>query len=306
MLSRGNERRDVFFGDADRYMFLKALGEMSERFEVEILAYVLMPNHYHLLMKTHQANLSRSMQWFGVTYTNRFNTRHRRSGHLFQGRFKSMVVENDAYLMQLSCYIHRNPMRAGIVNDLTDYRWSSYLAYAYGRKAPEWLSMNLILSQFNAKDRRRAYRDKVQRYAKQEKRLLKDFRHGIFLSSMQFVDEMRKKHMPQTPDREIPQQRAVGRLDDPHDVLQEASQLLGCSVERFRRSLRISASDRDDRDVLVYFMWQTGMTTNERLGQLFGLTYSSISHIVKGFKERLDQESTLSERIDKLHSQFKI
>ncbi|MBW1995287.1 MAG: transposase, partial [Deltaproteobacteria bacterium] len=94
VLSRGNERRDIFFCDHDRRMFLSTLGEMADRFAIEPCAYVLMNNHYHLLLHTLRANLSKAMQWFGVTYTNRFNARHSRSGHLFQGRFKSMVVQN--------------------------------------------------------------------------------------------------------------------------------------------------------------------------------------------------------------------
>jgi putative transposase len=106
VLSRGNEGRDIFYDDKDRRYFLDALGEMSERFEVEIYAFVLMSSHYHLLLQTKGSNLSRAMQWFGVTYTRRFNNRHFRSGHLFQGRFKSRLVENDAYVVELSCYIH--------------------------------------------------------------------------------------------------------------------------------------------------------------------------------------------------------
>ena len=109
ILSRGNERRNIFFGDDDYKVFLGVLEEMSDRFEVDIFAYVLMSNHYHLLMRTNQDNLSKSMQWAGTTYTRRFNLKHFRNGHLFQGRFKSILVQNDAYLMQLSCYIHRNP-----------------------------------------------------------------------------------------------------------------------------------------------------------------------------------------------------
>ena len=102
---------------------------MSERFEVEVYAYVLMDNHYHLLLKTNKPNISNSMQWFGTTYTRRYNIRHKRSGHLFQGRFKNFLVENDEYLTLLSCYIHRNPLRAGIVRRLVDYPWSSYPMY---------------------------------------------------------------------------------------------------------------------------------------------------------------------------------
>lgn len=123
------------------------------------------------------------MQWLGVTYTRRFNDRHARNGHLFQGRFKSIIVQNDAYLMQLSCYIHRNPLRAKVVNRLANYRWSSYPVYAYGYQSPVWLSTELILSQFTDDDRHKAYREKVQRYANEEKRLWEDFRHGMILGT---------------------------------------------------------------------------------------------------------------------------
>jgi len=87
VLSRGNERKEIFNGNEDRKVFLEALGQMSNRFDVEVHAYVLMGNHYHLLVRTKRANLSKAMQWFGVTYTRRFNLRNGRVGHLFQGRF---------------------------------------------------------------------------------------------------------------------------------------------------------------------------------------------------------------------------
>jgi putative transposase len=111
VLSRGNERQNIITDDDDRNLFLNTVGEMGERFEIDIFAYVLMDNHYHLLFRTNRANLCRSMQWFGATYTKRFNLRHSRSGHLFQGRYKNMLVQNDAYLLQLSYYIHRNPLK---------------------------------------------------------------------------------------------------------------------------------------------------------------------------------------------------
>ena len=136
VLSRGNEQQDIFLDNDDRKLFLTTVGDMSERFGIDIFAYVLMDNHYHLLFRTKRANLCRSMQWFGATYTKRFNLRHNRSGHLFQGRFKNMLVQNEAYLMQLSYYIHRNPLRAAMVRRLADYRWSSYRVYAYGRGQP--------------------------------------------------------------------------------------------------------------------------------------------------------------------------
>ena len=111
VLSRGNNRQSIFSTDEDRHFFLELLEELSGRFEINIYAYVLMGNHYHLLLQTTQANLSKSMQWFGTSYTRYFNLKNRIGGHLFQGRFKSILVENEAYLLRLSYYIHCNPLQ---------------------------------------------------------------------------------------------------------------------------------------------------------------------------------------------------
>jgi REP element-mobilizing transposase RayT len=182
VLSRGNDKCDIFFDDSGRRMFLNTLGELSARFDIDIFAYVLMDNHYHLLVRTQRANLSKSMQWFGATYTKRINLKHGRSGHLFQGRFKNMLIENDAYLLQLSCYIHRNPLRAGMVKRLVSYPWSSYRASAYGKGFEKWLNTEVILAQFgNVEDRHKAYREQAQQYSKEKRRIWEDLQHGIFL-----------------------------------------------------------------------------------------------------------------------------
>jgi len=178
VLSRGNERQDIVVTDEDRILFINTVGEMGERFEIDLFAYVLMDNHYHLLFRTNRANLCRSMQWFGATYTKRFNLRHNRSGHLFQGRYKNMLVQNDAYLLRLSYYIHRNPLRAGMVRRVADYKWSSYRAYAYGKSHRSWLNTDAILMQFsNVEDKHQAYRESMQKYSKEEQCTWEDLRH---------------------------------------------------------------------------------------------------------------------------------
>ncbi len=106
VLSRGNERREIFRNNGDYFKFLSLLGETVERFRVEVHGYVLMKNHYHLLLQTREENLSRAIQWLGVSYSIWFNRRHQRSGHLFQGRFKSFLIENDRYLVSMCLYIH--------------------------------------------------------------------------------------------------------------------------------------------------------------------------------------------------------
>jgi uncharacterized membrane protein YjdF len=109
LLSRANEGKDIFDDDRDCRIFLKTVEEMSKRFAMSVYAYVLMGIHYHLIVKTERANLKQAMHWFGTTYTQRFNFRHSHKGHLFQGCYKSILVQNDAHLVRFSYYIHRNP-----------------------------------------------------------------------------------------------------------------------------------------------------------------------------------------------------
>ncbi len=277
ILSRGNDRKDIFSDNDDRISFLDTLGKMSDRFEVEVYAYVLMDNHYHLLLKTNKPNISKSMQWFGTTYTRQYNLKHKRNGHLFQGRFKSFLIENDKYLMLLSCYIHRNPLRAGIVRRLADYPWSSYPTYAYGKKSPEWLLTKPILSFLDTKKRYTAYRKMVQSYSREESKIWEDFQHGLFLGSQKFIDRIKSKYLSENPDVDIPQKRQVLRDTNPENFLKKAARILKCDTDSFLRSSRISDSDKLNRDLLIYLLWSTGWYNNQEIGNLFGLGYSSIS-----------------------------
>ena len=303
VLSRGNERRDIFFSDDDRRLFLDTLDDMAQRFEIEMFVYVLMGNHYHLLLRTRRANLSRAMQWLGVTYTNRFNARHSRSGHLFQGRFKNMLVQNDAYLLQLSYYIHRNPLRAKIVERLADYRWSSYRAYAYGQQAPEWLNTKPILSQLvNAENRHKAYRENAQKYAKEEARLWEDLRHGFILGEKRFVSEIKKRFLPETAHREIPQQKLLANAVDVNQILAKAAGFLSYDLGKFKKAARVSSSCVLDRDMLLYAIWQLGARTNSQIGEIFGLTGSAVSKRVAVLKSKAVGDKMISEKLKQIKS----
>ena len=306
VMSRGNDQREIFFDETDRFAFLKVLGEMAQRFEVDIFAYVLMANHYHLLFQTRRANLSKAMQWLGVTYTCRFNRKHNRCGHLFQGRFKSVLVQNDAYLLQLSCYIHRNPTRAKIVSRLVQYRWSSYPAYAYGKKHPGWLQKDLILSQFNVEDKQQAYREKVQRYAEEEESTRENLRHGMFFGSKQFVNHIREKHLSEEPHAEIPQQKQVKKRRNPQIIINQAAKILGCRLNKFRQSSRIAESDKDDRDLLIYLLWQSGLHPNQKIGQIFGISYSAVSKRAKIFQTKIRNDKATREKFFWIQSQIKM
>ena len=306
ILSRGNERRNIFSDNDDRVSFLETLGKMSDRFEVEVYAYVLMDNHYHLLLKTNKPNISKSMQWFGTTYTRQYNIKHKRNGHLFQGRFKNFLIENDEYLMLLSCYIHRNPLRAGIVRRLVDYPWSSYPIYAYGKKSPEWLHTKPILSLLDTKDKHIAYRKMVQSYSSEETKIWEDFRHGLFLGSQKFIDRIKSKYLSENPDVEIPQKRQVLRDTNPEKILKKAAKVLKCDTDDFLQSSRISDSNKLNRDLLINLLWSTGWYNNQKIGNLFGLGYSSISRRVIIMKTLISKDNKINKKFNNIKSLIKV
>ncbi len=176
LLDRGDRREAIFRDDADRERFLATFGEACQRTGWRVHAFVLMTNHYHLLVETPEPNLVAGMRWFQTTYTVRFNRRHRLSGHLFQGRYKSVVVdpEERCYFATLSDYIHLNPVRARMVSlqeRLFDYRWSSYRFYTAEAGRPEWFEPQRVLGELDLEDTvfgRRRYAERMRERAVEE------------------------------------------------------------------------------------------------------------------------------------------
>jgi len=149
LTSRGNAKQDIFFCDEDRISFLDKLRQSRNRYNTVVHAYCLMNNHFHLLVETPDANVSQFMRHLNSTYTQSFNTANKRVGHLFQGRFKSILVQKDLYLLELARYIVLNPVRAGMVKNAKDWRWSSFRLTS-GLSSPNgWLTSDWLLSQFS-------------------------------------------------------------------------------------------------------------------------------------------------------------
>lgn len=179
VMCRGDRREAIFQDDQDRERFLATLGETERRTGWRVHGYVLMSNHYHLLVETPAPNLVRGMTWFQTTYTVRYNARHRVSGHLFAGRYKALLVdpESAGYLVTLLNYIHLNPVRAGLVEvgagaSVVDYSWSSLPGYYWPGRRPGWLVVEHALAALQWKDTardRQAFVDYVQRLALEEK-----------------------------------------------------------------------------------------------------------------------------------------
>jgi REP element-mobilizing transposase RayT len=291
VLNRGNERRAIFRDDHDREGFLERLGRCSQRFSLGVYAYVLMGNHYHLLVRTSEANLSAAIQWLGVSYSTWHNVRHHRSGHLFQGRFKSFLIAEDAYLYRLLLYIHRNPLRAKIVERLADYPWSSYRALAYGRGGPAWFDRRLAYEQFDLDAR--GFRQAVRQYDEGRDDLLSSLYYGLVLGSPAVVEELRKR-LEGRRDREKPQLQALRSHGSIEERLAKYRRKLGIGTKECTELLRPTRHvERPLRDVLIYLLWREGHFRLGEIGELFGVGESAVSHTCRRVEQRLESDRKL-------------
>ncbi|MGH8320434.1 MAG: REP-associated tyrosine transposase [Gammaproteobacteria bacterium] len=210
--ARGNARQRIYADATDFRVFLALLGKLAERYHWLCHGYCLMSNHYHLLLETPEGNLAAGMRQLNGIYTQAFNRRHRKVGHVLQGRYHAILVEKDRYLLELARYIVLNPVRAGMVKGASAYPWSSYRATAGTGSGPAWLHTDWLLSQFHSQrgHAQRRYREFVRAG------------HGVagpwgqvtgqvFLGNSEFVRRARKR-VRDTNLREIPrQQRFAGR-----------------------------------------------------------------------------------------------
>jgi REP-associated tyrosine transposase len=211
--SRGNARNKIFLDDRDRENFLFVLGSVVKRFNWLCHAYCLMDNHYHLMIETPDANLSRGMRQLNGVYTQKYNWWHSKTGHIFQGRYKSILVEKENYLLELCRYVVLNPIRANMVQKPEEWQWSSYDATAGLKSVPDYLTTDWILGLFhrNKKEAQKRYR-KFVREGIQQGSPWNDLQGQILLGEEGFIDRFKDHLTDKEKIREIPRaQRYVNR-----------------------------------------------------------------------------------------------
>lgn len=255
VMSRGNEQKEIFKNQRDREKFLEYLASASDRYGAVIQAYCLMSNHYHLLLETPEGNLPQIMRHINGTYTTYFNLKRKRSGHLFQGRYKAILVEADSYAAELSRYIHLNPIRVGLVEKPEDYPWSSYRSYIGQSPAAEWLKTEFIPSYFGqprtqAGIRYRKFVEELQGRG-YDSPLRKAIGTAV-LGSADFVGKARADHLEHREhEKDAPALRQLLSKPSPEKILEEVEKEFGtnkklawqvgmylchqCSGKKFRR-----------------------------------------------------------------------
>ncbi|WP_303905228.1 REP-associated tyrosine transposase [Thiohalomonas denitrificans] len=257
--SRGDGQEDIYRDDEDRRLFLGILGEVCERFSWVVHAYCLMDNHYHLLVETPNGNLSKGMRQLNGVYTQRFNRKHGRVGHVFQGRYKAVLVQKEAYLLELARYIVLNPVRARIVRSAKGWPWSSYRATAGQSRAASWLHTDWLLGSF-ARQRVRAmerYREFVAQ-GRNQPSPWEQLKGQVYLGSETFVEKMQ------------------ARLDNNKDL----SEIPQKQRRTLPKPLHHYAKHFPGRDSALVAAYASGGYSMKEIGDHFGLHYSYVSRII--------------------------
>jgi REP element-mobilizing transposase RayT len=277
--SRGNERRDIYRDDQDRRFFLDLLGQVVRLNRWILHAYVLMSNHYHLLVETPLPTLSSGVKRLNEVHADRFNRVHRRVGHLFQGRFKGILVERESHLLELVRYIVLNPVRCGAVEYAGDYKWSNYRTAAGLVARPDWLEVDWTLSQFSVgsvSERQEMYRRFVADARGARYKPWEAVVGQIYLGGESFCERMQKLVDSAPRSREHPKPQRMF-IRPSFDLVIEAV----CETfEEMPDSIR-TRSHRAGRKALAQVAWQECGLTLAAIGGWLGLTDRAVSHLVR-------------------------
>lgn len=263
--SRGDRREDIFYNNSDRKLFLELLAHVCQRYNWLCHCYCLMTNHYHLVIETLDGNLSKGMRQLNGIYTQQINKQYGKVGHLFQGRYKSILVDKESYLLELSRYVVLNPVRAGIVSSANEWLWSSYKAMIGEEPVPDYLEVDWLLSQFS--DNRHqaidAYVCFVQKGLNQ-KSIWTHLNQAIYLGNEGFIQKAQTK---------------AGIFDNKLSEVPKKQKRMPA------RSLNYFAETYSSRDEAMARAYLTGAYSMKEIGDHFNVHYVTVSRAVKKYEK---------------------
>ena len=263
--SRGDRQERIYEDDEDRRAFLTVLGDVVERFGWVCYAYCLMGNHYHLVIETPKGNLSKGMRQLNGVFTQVSNRRHGKVGHVFQGRYKAILIDKDAYWLEVSRYVVLNPVRAGMVKEAGRWKWSSYNATVGVERVAGWLAVDRLLAQFN--DKRgvamRQYRSFINEGIGRES-VWTELKQQIYLGSDRFIGRMQRKL----------EERKAGDINIPRVQRQSPALSLGA----------IEARSRDRKEAMIA-AHKTGVYSYQQIAKHFGVHFTTVGRVVRGTRQ---------------------
>ncbi len=306
VMNRGQRGESIFKDKDDYFSFIDLLKDVVDVWNANIAAYCLMSNHYHLLIQTPDANLSRCMRHINGVYTQYFNRTHSIDGHLFRGRYKSILVESDSYLLELLRYIHRNPLEAGLVDRLDSYNWSSHKGYLSFANKWDWLHKNYVLNIFsgNKTESRKRYKEFVQKQTPEQiNQILGRRKWPSVLGSAGFVDWVKETFFNQKRHIEVPESKSLA--PEVAKIKEMVSKAYGIKEEDLFRSKR--GVRNEARNTAIYLLRQLRGSKLEEIGREFCISnYSTVSTIIEQKKNNVVKDRKLNRRIEQLKQDLKV
>jgi REP element-mobilizing transposase RayT len=313
VMNRGNNKQNIFFTDKDRKSFLQGLAESSDTYGVKVFAFVMMNNHFHLIVQTGEPNLSEFMRHFLVTYTVRFNKRRNRTGHLFQGRYKSILVEQDAYLLPLTRYIHLNPIRkkefefrdhSACEKYLLEYQWSSLPGYVTKKNRQKYVEYDWLLKTYfkgdTSKGRKRYWKYICEGIRGEIENPFEKVMYQSILGSDFFVHSI-KEEITFESEREVPSLRKIRRSLPLEFILKEISKRYGMQASVL---LTQRTAMKHIRDIAMELSYRYCQVTLVELGEIFGIDYSTVSLNRSRLKELLKSDHKMRREFEALEKRL--
>lgn len=307
VMNRGRDkgRRNLFLSKDYYEAFQETLAEAVERFGIVVHAYCLMTNHYHLLIQTPQANISRAMRHINGVYTQRYNRLRYTDGPLFRGRFKSILVDSDAYLLQLSRYIHRNPIetRKPMVDELVDYPWSSYPAYVNKTPAVDWLHREQIYSMLDQKQRYAGYaRYVAQGNSETMTRFYNRGNTATVIGDKEFLGWLKETKIPELEDVEyitsvVPHGLSI------KEIIQWIARYYKIDEKQLTEVIKGRVKPRTPRKIAIYLSQELGGHPLKEIRTHFGLSHiGSVSYITSQVRAESRKDDRLKDKIERVKS----
>ena len=299
---RGNDRKDIFKDNIDRKKLLEILVHSLMVYKVKLFSYVLMDNHFHLLIETPLGNLSEFMRQFNITYTGYYNRRHKRIGHLYQGRYKSILVDKEAYLSVLSRYIHLNPVKVkGMlklpieerIKKLTRYPWSSLQGYLNGNRRLPFIDYGMVLSEYGGDTEMARKKYKNLLYAELSKDIdIKDKIIGqSLIGGSEFIEWVKEKFINKDISNEIPAVKEIHCYNSLEGIMVAIKEVTGKSPDDLKEDKGVY------RQIAMDLLYRFGGLKGEEIGKIFGVGYTSVSQERRRLAKKMQKDRKLWELI---------
>jgi putative transposase len=296
VMNRGLNHRRIFHNVIQRHMFLKLLDDIHNRYHIQTHAYCLMDNHYHLLLHTPEGNLSRAMRHLDGLYTQQFNRQENRDGPLFRGRYKAILIEAENYGLELTRYIHLNPVSANICSNPEDYIWSSYNAYLHSSKKPKWLYCNEMLERCSGKISIKDYREFIEKGVSISiKREFSKKNLPSLLGSNDWIENLKKQfEVNLVVDSEVPESKELQlwSFTDIDRLVQQVANHYGLTIDALKKRSNRYVENKA-RNILIYLAILCGFENKKIANMLGNIGDTGVSRIRRQMEIKLETDSAI-------------